>query len=222
MKNFKLFVGVFLMIVIFASCTTSNRVTDGRFVQKRKYNKGFHINSTSRVKAKETTVNYDLAITEQALVEAQVEEVAKPKVQEKVANLSYTSNQELIVPNKENYVSTEEIVAANTKIIEKSNLETKAAKQEFKNQKRFDKNLLKSLRYASPVATSGGDNQLVALLLCIFVGVIGIHRFYLGYIGIGVIQLLTGGGCGIWTLIDLIRIITGDLQPNGGRYSKTL
>ena len=75
--------------------------------------------------------------------------------------------------------------------------------------------------YDIPQLTQNGL-VLINLLLCIFVGVIGIHRFYLGYIGIGVIQLLTGGGCGIWTLIDLIRIITGDLQPNGGRYSKTL
>lgn len=53
-------------------------------------------------------------------------------------------------------------------------------------------------------------------------GGLGIHRFYLGYTGIGIIQLLTLGGCGIWTLIDLIRIITGDLQPNGGTYTETL
>ena len=70
--------------------------------------------------------------------------------------------------------------------------------------------------------TLGGDNQLVALLLCIFVGGLGIHRFYLGYTWQGIVQLLTGGGCGIWTLIDLIRIITGDLQPKNGSYSKTL
>jgi hypothetical protein len=66
-----------------------------------------------------------------------------------------------------------------------------------------------------------GKSQLVALLLCIFIGVLGIHRFYLGYIGIGVIQLLTGGLCGIWTLIDLIMIIVGSLKPKGGAYAET-
>jgi predicted lipid-binding transport protein (Tim44 family) len=75
---------------------------------------------------------------------------------------------------------------------------------------------------SAPAAAPGGKSQLVALLLAIFVGGIGIHRFYLGYTGIGVIQLLTAGGCGLWALIDLIRIITGDLQPNGGRYAKEL
>lgn len=71
-------------------------------------------------------------------------------------------------------------------------------------------------------SASEGKSQLIALVLCFLVGVIGIHRFYLGYTTAGVIQLLTGGGCGVWTLIDLIRIITGDLKPKGGEYDKTL
>ncbi len=69
---------------------------------------------------------------------------------------------------------------------------------------------------------SGEKSQLVALLLCLLVGTLGIHRFYLGYVGIGIIQLLTFGAFGIWTLIDLIMIITGDLKPKDGEYDKTL
>ena len=53
----------------------------------------------------------------------------------------------------------------------------------------------------------------VAFILCFFLGGLGIHRFYLGYPLIGVLQILTLGGFGIWILIDLIRIITGDLGP---------
>ncbi|KAF2519892.1 TM2 domain-containing protein [Flavobacterium salilacus subsp. salilacus] len=75
---------------------------------------------------------------------------------------------------------------------------------------------------SSPAAAASGKSQLIALLLVIFVGGIGIHRFYLGYTWQGIVQLLTLGGCGIWALIDLIRIITGDLQPKDGKYSKTL
>ena len=75
---------------------------------------------------------------------------------------------------------------------------------------------------SSPAAAASGKSQVVALLLCIFVGILGIHRFYLGYIWQGLVQLVTFGGLGIWWIIDLVRIITGDLQPKDGSYSKTL
>lgn len=66
----------------------------------------------------------------------------------------------------------------------------------------------------------GGKSQIVALILAIVIGGLGIHRFYLGYIGAGVIQLLTAGGCGIWSLIDIIRIAMGTLKPKGGDYDQ--
>ena len=78
-------------------------------------------------------------------------------------------------------------------------------------------------KHISGKSAAGSKSQLVALLLVIFVGGLGIHRFYLGYTTIGIIQLLTLGGCGIWALIDLIRIITGDLKPaDGSEYNPTL
>lgn len=60
-------------------------------------------------------------------------------------------------------------------------------------------------------------SQLVALLLVIFLGIFGIHRFYLGYPLIGFLQLITLGFCGIGTTIDFFRIIFGDLKPSRGR-----
>ncbi len=75
---------------------------------------------------------------------------------------------------------------------------------------------------SSPAVAASGKSQLVALLLCFFVGALGIHRFYLGYTWQGIVQLLTLGGCGVWALIDFIRIIIGDLQPKNGSYSSTL
>jgi TM2 domain-containing membrane protein YozV len=59
-----------------------------------------------------------------------------------------------------------------------------------------------------------GDNvseksRLVAFLLCTFFGVLGVHRFYVGKTGSGIVQLFTLGGLGIWTLIDWIVILSG-------------
>jgi len=71
-------------------------------------------------------------------------------------------------------------------------------------------------------ATEGGKSQVTALILVALIGGLGIHRFYLGYTWQGIVQLLTGGGCGIWWIIDLVRIITGDLKPKNGDYEKTL
>ena len=73
----------------------------------------------------------------------------------------------------------------------------------------------------SALAASSGKSQTTAIILAVLVGTLGIHRFYLGYTWQGVVQLLTLGGFGIWALIDIIRIATGDLQPKDGSYSKT-
>ena len=63
---------------------------------------------------------------------------------------------------------------------------------------------------------NGMKSKVVALILSIFLGELGIDRFYLGYIGTGILKLITCGGFVIWWLIDLIMIATGKLKPKDG------
>lgn len=58
------------------------------------------------------------------------------------------------------------------------------------------------------------------VLLCFFFGVLGVHRFYVGKVGTGILQLLTLGGLGIWALIDFIMIIVGSFTDKQGKFIK--
>ena len=60
-------------------------------------------------------------------------------------------------------------------------------------------------------------SRLAATLLCFFLGVFGVHRFYVGKVGTGVLQIVTFGGLGIWALVDLVLIIVGAFRDKEER-----
>ena len=64
--------------------------------------------------------------------------------------------------------------------------------------------------------TKSKKGFVTTLLLCFFLGGLGVHRFYVGKIGTGVVMLITLGGFGIWILIDLIMIMTGSFKDKEG------
>lgn len=76
----------------------------------------------------------------------------------------------------------------------------------------------------SPAYGYGAQNAYVSnkgfiatWLLSLFLGVLGVDRFYLGKIGTGLLKLFTIGGLGIWYLIDLIMVVAGGMRDKEGR-----
>ena len=59
-------------------------------------------------------------------------------------------------------------------------------------------------------------NMVPAALLCFFLGSLGVHRFYVGKIGTGILMLLTLGGLGVWAIIDFVRIVVGSFKDKDG------
>jgi TM2 domain-containing membrane protein YozV len=72
------------------------------------------------------------------------------------------------------------------------------------------------LRYVTSSHPSDKD-WAVAVLLSFYLGWLGIDRFYLGYTGLGVLKLVTIGGCGIWAMVDLILIGLNKLPDSNGK-----
>ena len=66
------------------------------------------------------------------------------------------------------------------------------------------------------VTPTSDKSKTVALLLCIFLGLFGIHRFYVGKIGTGLLYLFTVGLFGIGWIVDIVRILLGTFTDNVG------
>ncbi len=67
---------------------------------------------------------------------------------------------------------------------------------------------------ATPEASPKGF--VPTILLCFFLGGLGVHRFYVGKVGTGILMLITFGGLGIWALIDFIIIVCGAFSDSEG------
>lgn len=72
------------------------------------------------------------------------------------------------------------------------------------------------------IAYMSFKNPVVALILSIFLGELGIDRFYIGNIGLGILKLITGGGCGVWWFIDLFLIMGSTRRVNYNKLAQVL
>jgi TM2 domain-containing membrane protein YozV len=77
-----------------------------------------------------------------------------------------------------------------------------------------------TLRIDLRLVSMSNKSRLVAAVLCFFLGVFGVHRFYVGKIGTGIIQFFTAGGLGVWWIIDLIMILVGSFTDSDGNKLK--
>ena len=81
-------------------------------------------------------------------------------------------------------------------------------------QEEFD---LQKDKLLSSTSSTTSTDWLTLFLLTFFVGVLGVHRFYTGKIGTGFLMLITLGGFGIWFLVDLILVVTGQFTNKEGQ-----
>lgn len=216
--KFYLCLGVAIMMAL-TSCT----------MQKRLYTSGYHIEfkNGNPTTVKKNVDNDEVKNNKNASSIATATTIKESKSQTNdindviindaiINNPTSTNTNENIVASTTNdpvvYTSQKTSSWYNASAVPKTNINTdKKANVKQTNTNNENAN--------AQATKSAGKSWIAALLLCIFLGTLGIHRFYLGYTWQGIVQLLTLGGLGIWTLIDLIRIITRDLQPKSGHYT---
>lgn len=207
MKNLVL---LSILILLFASCTVQKRLhQNGYYVDFKNNNRAIQSSNSNLTQIKKNNEyeinsdNYETLIDVESDKISNNSEISIIEIkQDKVKpNLIIESDNIEVVSQQENTVHEQIEISKNSSKNQK-NHQTISKKQDKKT--------------ASSSDSGSGKSQIVALILCILLGWLGIHRFYLGYTGLGIIYILTFGLFGIGWLIDLfLLIIPNGLSPKG-------
>lgn len=195
----------FIFALVLSSCT----------MEKRLYSSGYHIewlngkNSPEKLNAnvKSNTIEENTSVKESKIISS---------------TNAFNNSFDLAV-NDENTIASAEsnkIVLSTQKHFSFQNTGTPVKAGTIKEMKKeIKQSIKKSKKITSTSATEGNDKSLVvAVVLWFFLGGLGIHRFYLGYTGMGLLYLFTGALCGIGWIIDGILFLTGGLPPKNGKF----
>lgn len=199
MKQFKpVLLASICLIFILASCS----------VQKRVYMPGYHVTWKKSKAKNETNQVAQAGHKHKSTVNNDRVETFKMVSFER----TNAENNSVVTASAERNSAAPVLIKTHKTLIQPVSSHKPA---ETKSVKKETKQLLKKDRKKTN-SGAGGKSQVVALLLCIFLGLLGIHRFYLGYTGMGILYLLTVGLFGIGWIIDLILlIIPNGLTPKG-------
>ena len=204
-----------LILTVFASCSTTSDVVSNKRIQKRKYTKGFNIKSKNNN-------NHNLAFKDQS---------SSVFISEESIENDDNTNTDLVFASKEGVI-IEQTIANQTLKTELKNLnyllinETKSVnsnnavntaslkdlKKEFKANKKVVVEPIKALVNSENKEPLSTAEKITALILLLTVGYLGVHKFYLGQTGLGILYLLTAGLFGIGIIIDLIKLLTNNYE----------
>ena len=213
-------------VLILGSCSTSSDVVQNGRINKRKYTKGFFIKSHTN-----NHQNFLSNFTRKNILHKKSKVEKSPVLYADLnANSSHiipsSSSNEILnkINNSKRGANYPNVLSKNSKKEVYEKLDNTKIKEFKKIKKLIKKEIIASKveKNSQTIDDDEGDNnegdksQVVTLILLLLLGPLGIHRFYLGHIGIGLLYLFTGGLCGIGIIIDLILILTGGLKPKDG------
>jgi CRISPR/Cas system CSM-associated protein Csm3 (group 7 of RAMP superfamily) len=193
-------------------------------IQKRTFRSGYHVEwnkNYSSANSKESAEQNIIANNDNEQYEQQAN--SNVRIEDEVLISSEFANNEieLDMDFQSDLVSAPESKYENAilpinKINSKKDIEQNQIESGNVSNSKITSNKSKKQIKSSNAPANGGKVQIVALILCILLGLIGIHRFYLGYTGLGILYLLTFGLFGIGWIIDLVLlIIPNGLTPKG-------